>query len=109
MMALGLAHPLASVSDLSLHLDRSTSSVYRSLWQLASSGLVSSDDIGATKVSVSRWWLTSEGMSYVDPLRAAWHLEGGRARLLERLPLVEWFYPLAHTFTEVLGRMDEFR
>ena len=103
------AMPMASVSDLSFHADRGSSAVYRSLWQLSESGLVTMLHLGATKQAVARWWVTPEGMSYVDFLKASWNFEGSRVKLLERLPVVEWIYPATQSMSEHLGRMEEFR
>ena len=86
------AMPLASVVDYAAVVGKTPSYFYPRLWELRDAGLLSSVSVGATRQKAARWFLTREGMSRLSILSPHWHEESALGRLLERLPMVEWFY-----------------
>ena len=89
------ALPLASVLDYSAVVGKPPPYFYPRLWELKEAGLVSTVSLGATKQKAARWWLTPKGMGRLSIFAPHWHEESALSRLLERLPMVEWFYQAA--------------
>ena len=89
------ALPLASVVDYSAVVGKTPSYFYPRLWELKEAGLVRPVSLGATKQKAARWWLTPDGMGRLSIFSPHWHEESALGRLLERLPMVEWFYQAA--------------
>ena len=63
--------------------------------------------VGATRQKAARWFLTREGMSRLSILSPHWHEESALGRLLERLPMVEWFYQ-AEADLPGMGELESF-
>ena len=104
-----LAHaPLASAADLSLLEGSGVESVYPRLWELHREGYVERGMLGWTRGRVARWWLTEKGLEGMGVLGATWHDEWGRCNLLDRLPMVEWFYRAA-SLVKGYGRLRAFQ
>ena len=95
-LAVLLGHlPLASASDLAGLQGSRVESVYGRLWELHRNGYADKCMLGWSRGRVSRWWLTEEALTGMGVLGATWQDEWGRCNLLERLPVVEWFYRAA--------------
>ena len=101
------AMPLASVVDYAAVVGKTPSYFYPRLWELRDAGLLSSVSVGATRQKAARWFLTREGMSRLSILSPHWHEESALGRLLERLPMVEWFYQ-ASVGLPGLGELESF-
>ena len=101
------ALPLASVVDYAAVVGKTASYFYPRLWELKDAGLVRPVSLGATKPKVARWWLTQEGINRLLVFSPHWHEEWALARLLERLPMVEWFYQAAAELPG-LGELESF-
>ena len=101
------ALPLASVVDYSAVVGKTPSYFYPRLWELKDAGLLTQVSLGATKPKVARWWLTQEGINRLLVFSPHWHEEWALARLLERLPMVEWFYQAAAELPG-LGELESF-
>ena len=102
------AMPLASVVDYAAVVGKTPSYFYPRLWELRDAGLLSSVSVGATRQKAARWFLTREGMSRLSILSPHWHEESALGRLLERLPMVEWFYQAAVGLPG-LGELEQFQ
>ena len=89
------ALPLASAVDYAAVVGKTPSYFYPRLWELKEAGLVRPVSLGATKPKAARWFLTRDGINRLAPLSPHWHEESALGRLLERLPMVEWFYRAA--------------
>ena len=89
------AIPLASVVDYSAVVGKTPSYFYPRLGELKDAGLLRPANLGATKQKAARWWLTPEGMGRLSVFSPHWHEESALGRLLDRLPMVEWFYQAA--------------
>ena len=89
------AMPLASAVDYAAVVGKTPSYFYPRLWELRDAGLLSSVSVGATRQKAARWFLTREGMGRLSIFSPHWHEESALSRLLERLPMVEWFYQAA--------------
>ncbi len=100
--------PLASARDLGLVLGCRPSSLYKPLLELQDRGFVSSVTLGWTWERSRRWFLTDRALTIVGKLGVTWHEESPRCRLLERLPSVEWFYPVVGQL-EGLGEFECFQ
>ena len=101
------ALPLASVVDYSAVVGKTPSFFYPRLWEMEDAGLLRRVSLGATKPKAARWFLTQEGMNRLGPLSPHWHEEWALCRLLERLPMVEWFYQAAAGLPG-LGELESF-
>ena len=101
------ALPLASVVDYSAVVGKTPSYFYPRLWELKDAGLLTQVSLGATKPKVARWWLTQEGIHRLSIFSPHWHEEWALCRLLERLPMVEWFYQAAAGLPG-LGELESF-
>ena len=84
--------PLANPHDLAAISGRDRAVVDRDLRELEASGLAESVVMGWTKRKQRRWWLSEAGNSLLWEYGPSWNSEGSRCRLLEALPMVEWFY-----------------
>lgn len=87
--------PLANPLDLSAVSGRDRPAVDRDLRELEEKGLAACAVLGWTKRKQRRWWLTEEGNSLLWEFGPSWNGESSRCRLLEGLPMVEWFYQVA--------------
>ena len=104
-----LAHlPLASASDLAGLDGGRVEGVYGKLWELHRGGFAENCLAGWTRPRVNRWWLTKAGLEGLGILDATWQDEWGRCNLLERLPMVEWFYRAA-SYIRGYGRLVAFQ
>ena len=101
------ALPLASVVDYSAVVGKTPSYFYPRLSEMEFRGLLRRVSLGATKPKVARWWLTQEGINRLLVFSPHWHEEWALARLLERLPMVEWFYQAAAELPG-LGELENF-
>ena len=101
------AMPLASVVDYAAVVGKTPSYFYPRLWELRDAGLLTSVSVGATRQKAARWFLTREGMGRLSILSPHWHEESALGRLLERLPMVEWFYQAAVGLPG-LGELESF-
>ena len=112
VLAVLIDMPLASAADIAEPTRIREATVHRALNTLLSLEVVSSVSLGATRSRVTRWHLTGE---WAERLDATWHEEWALARLLERLPLAEWFYPAAGRAGEIavndkrMGKVLHFR
>ena len=105
--------PLASASDISGVLRLSVSRVHASLWELREAGLADFSVVGWSRQSVARWWLAGSGLqfalgSFSLGSSVSWHHEGGRCRLLDVLPSLEWFYRCLGDLVGEMGSLLEF-
>ena len=89
------AMPLASAVDYAAVVGKTPSHFYPRLWELKDAGLLRPVSVGATRQKAARWFLTREGMGRLSVFSPHWHEESALSRLLERLPMVEWFYQAA--------------
>ena len=101
------AMPLASAVDYAAVVGKTPSYFYPRLWELRDAGLLSSVSVGATRQKAARWFLTREGMGRLSIFSPHWHEESALGRLLERLPMVEWFYQAAVGLPG-LGELEHF-
>ena len=101
------AMPLASAVDYSAVVGKTPSYSYSRLWELKDAGLLRPVSLGATKPRALRWFLTQEGINRLAILFPHWHEESALSRLLERLPMVEWFYQ-ASVGLPGLGELENF-
>ena len=107
---------LGSAEDCALLLDKKPSNLGQPLRALANfrldaqdeAGLLESHVMGATKPRAARYWLGERGRALVNPPQY-WHGEFLRSQLLQRLPLVEQFYPVLAEFQDRLGRLRDAR
>ena len=99
---------LASVDDMVKSGKLPRSRVYTGINELREAGLVDSVDLGWSRDKVSRFFFTDNGLERYGEECSPWHEEWGRARLLQRLPLVEWAYQVAGEI-DGLGPMVEFQ
>ena len=83
--------------------------IYERLGDLHDRGYVRSNQLGATMGKVERYYLTAEGLSCLEVVDGVWNSEWALARLLEKLPQVEWFYRACVDQVERLGPMVRFR
>ena len=102
------AMPLASAVDYSAVVGKTPSYSYSRLWELKDAGLLRPVSLGATKPRALRWFLTQEGINRLAIFSPHWHEEYALSRLLERLPMVEWFYQAAVGLPG-LGGLEHFR
>ena len=100
--------PLGSAADVAPVVGTRVSGVYSKLRELQEAGMAGSVSLGWSLGHRSRWWLSDEALSRLGLLGSSWHEEWGRSRLLERLPLVEWFYRVAGSLTE-MGQLRSFQ
>ena len=89
------AMPLASVVDYAAVVGKTPSYFYPRLRELEKKGWLTSVSLGATKPRALHWFLTQEGINRLSIFSPHWHEESALGRLLERLPMVEWFYQAA--------------
>ena len=99
--------PLASAGDLGAVLKKDPHGVYGYLRELRGRGYIDGLELGWSKAGVMRWWLTDAGLEGALVRYWAAHDRGGRGRLLQVLPGVEWFYQVVSEI-EGLGRFEEF-
>ena len=100
--------PLGSAADIGGVRGCEASGVYTKLWELAGLGYADCMQLGWSRQRAARWWLTDDALQEIGLLGGSWHQEWGRSVLLERLPLVEWFYQMAGALG-TLGPMVTFR
>ena len=100
--------PLSSAHDLACVTGYSMAGVYPRLEELREKGVIDGVSLGWTRGQVTRYWLTSEAVGVLDLVGSSWHEEWGLGRLLERLPLVEWFYRVVGG-VEGLGAFERFQ
>ena len=100
--------PLASAADLAAVQGVRVEGVYAKLWELHKGGYVGRCMLGWSRSRVARWWLTERGLEGMGVFGATWHEEWGRCNLLERLPVVEWFYR-ASAMVRGYGRLRAFQ
>ena len=100
--------PLGSAADIGGVQGVGVSGVYNKLWELAGLGYAECMQLGWSRQRTTRWWLTEEALIEVGLLGGSWHQDWGRSVLLERLPLVEWFYHVAGSL-DMLGPLVTFR
>ena len=98
---------LASVDDIVKTGGLRRSRVYDGINDLADAGLVDSAELGWTRDKVARFFFTDHARAMYPDFCSPWHEEWGRARLLQRLPLVEWAYQVAGEI-KGLGSLTEF-
>ena len=104
-----LAHlPLASAGDLAGLDGGRVEGIYAKLWELNRGGYVDRCVVGWSRPRVARWWLTPAGVDGMGISGVTWQEEWGRCNLLDRLPMVEWFYKAAAT-VKGYGRMAAFQ
>ena len=87
--------PLGTIDDIIALGSFPRSRAYEAVKALKAEKLVDSVQLGWTRDKVARYWLTDAGLALVSGTPSPWHGEFGRARLLQRLPAVEWGYPAA--------------
>ena len=107
LLSIVAAMPLASVVDYSAVVGKTPSYFYSRLWEMKDAGLLKSVSLGATKPKAARWFLTSEGVGRLSGLSPHWHQEWALGRLLDRLPMVEWFYQAAVGLPG-MGKLENF-
>ena len=101
------AMPLASVVDYAAVVGKTPSYFYPRLRELEKKGWLTSVSLGATKPRALHWFLTQEGINRLSIFSPHWHEESALGRLLERLPMVEWFYQ-ASVGLPGLGELEHF-
>ena len=99
--------PLAGVDDIAKSGRLPRSRVYAGINDLCGDGLADSVELGWNRDKVSRYFFTAEALARYGDQCSPWHQEWGRARLLQRLPLVEWAYQVAGEING-LGPVEEF-
>ena len=99
---------LASVDDMIKSGKLPRARAYSGVNELCDSGLVDSVDLGWSRDKVSRYHLTGVGLEWCGDKCSPWHEEWGLARLLQRLPLVEWAYQVTGEI-DGLGPLQEFQ
>ena len=87
--------PLATARDLMSLSKVGSTLVYDRLGELRDLNLVDCVSLGWYGPLSMRWFLTDAALSLLGCLGSTWHEEFTRCRLLERLPSVELFYPVA--------------
>ncbi len=100
--------PLGSAADVAPMVGTKVAGVYARLRELRSAGMADCVSLGWSMRQQFRWWLSDDALSALGVLGSSWHEEWGRSRLLERLPLVEWFYRAACSVTGA-GRLRVFQ
>ena len=104
----GLAEvPLASTKDLAGVMQVDVHPLYRKLWILQEEGYLGSARLGCTQQRSLRWYMTDRGVGAVGRVGLTWHEEAHRCWLLDKVPLLEWFYQVVSD-VENLGKMEEF-
>ena len=101
--------PLGSAGDLGAMVGNENSGMYARLRELREADLVDCLWIGWSRNAVQRWWVTDHGLEVVGAWGTTWHHEFPRCRLLERLPMVEWFYKVAGRLSDELGGVQSFQ
>ena len=99
--------PFAGVDDIAKSGRLPRSRVYAGINDLCGDGLADSVELGWNRDKVSRYFFTAEALARYGDQCSPWHQEWGRARLLQRLPLVEWAYQVAGEING-LGPVEEF-
>ena len=102
-----LEMPLASAGELAAVLRKDPHGVHFYLRELRALGYIDGAALGWSKSSVLRWWVTESGLEGALVRYWAAHDRGGRGRLLQVLPGVEWFYQVVGELVESLGRFEE--
>ena len=100
--------PLASTLDISGIMQTDVHALYRELWELDGKGYLNSTRLGCTRKRSIRWYVTDMGLAEIGQLGVTWHEEAHRCWLLDKIPLVEWFYRLVSDIKS-LGKMQAFR
>ena len=108
LRALGMM-PWCSVSDLARLCEVDRSLVHRRLYDLRDAGYAGLDHLGCTRPRSGRWRLLGAAFEHLKVPDCLWGSDWALARLLDKLPQVEWFYPAAAGFQEQLGPMVRFR
>ena len=100
--------PLASTRDVADVMRSDVHALYRYLWELQIKKYVGSARLGCTLKKSVRWYLTDKGLTEIGRLGVTWHEEAHRCWLLDKIPLVEWFYQVASD-VKGLGKMQAFQ
>ena len=109
VLSLLLHAPLGSASDLGTMVGSERSGMYGRLNELKEAGLVDCLWMGWSRNGVQRWWVTDHGLEVVGAWGMTWHHEFPRCKLVERLPMVEWFYRAAGEVGAGLGGLRGFQ
>lgn len=100
--------PLINVRDLARIRHEDVKKLYREIWILQSKKLVEPVRLGRTRGRSIRFYLTGEGLASINEEGTSWHEPGQLCALLDRFPLVEWFYDVAGTY-EGMGRLEKYQ
>ncbi len=102
--------PLATAKELAGVLGMSDPQAQGALKKLEEEGWVQQERLGSCMPHgkrSSRWWLTPEALAEEGLTGQTWHEEGNRCRLLELLPMLEWFYLILGQIKN-LGNLEDF-
>ncbi len=99
--------PLASVGDLRQISGRSSGFCFEWLLAMERAGYLVSVPLGCSMRRVRRWYLSESGLAWGSMTGLTWHEEWPRCKLLDRLVLVEWAYPMACS-VDNLGHLTHF-
>ena len=102
-----MAMALASAPDIAGVQRRTARGVYARLRALRNGGLIEPVTLGWLLPRVDRWALTQRAREELGMEITGCHEPGFLARLLERIPALEWGYPAAAA-VQGLGEMTEF-
>lgn len=102
--------PKATAREMADVLGMSARQAQRALMELKKKEWVRQERLGSCMPHgkrSSRWWLTPEALEEEGLTGKTWHEEGNRCRLLELLPMLEWFYQILGQIKN-LGNLVDF-
>ena len=100
--------PFACIKDTVVLSGMKDGTVRHTIVELITAGLVTSHPLGWTKALMNRFWLTRDALKLKGATGASWHDDGNLSYLLQRLPLIEHFYPAVGAARN-LGSFREFQ
>ena len=100
--------PFACIKDTVVLSGMKDGTVRHTIVELITAGLVTSHPLSWTKALMNRFWLTRDALKLKGATGASWHDDGNLSYLLQRLPLIEHFYPAVGAVRN-LGSFREFQ